>query len=254
MGPSGLSAIRCSGKTYASLFAISTTALASADSGTIYVTYDGQGIPHYASQPYDRSYTPVAPATGVQDKGAPTPQVTSSRLYGARQRLEPTIAANAKKFDVDPALLVALIHTESAFDTAARSSKGAVGAMQLMPATAARYGSSAAANPAINIAIGTRHLKSLLTRFNGNLPLALAAYNSGEGTVTRYGNRIPPYRETMLYVPTVLSRYNTYRRTQDASGIFADGILETSCQEDTAQQSIRHADQDREHTPAHSGS
>lgn len=119
--------------------------------------------------------------------------------------------------DVDYELLKALIATESGFDAGAVSPKGAIGLMQVMPATAARYGVSAdrrvsieqkLADPATNIRAGASYLGYLIRLFPGQLELALAAYNAGEGAVQRAGNRIPNYRETQNYVSTVMQLYN----------------------------------------------
>jgi hypothetical protein len=111
---------------------------------------------------------------------------------------------------LDPALVHAVIAVESGYNSVARSPKGALGLMQLMPETAARYGvreREATRSPAANLRAGTLYLSDLLLLFDGRLDLALAAYNAGENAVFRYGQRIPPYRETQLYVPAVLARY-----------------------------------------------
>jgi soluble lytic murein transglycosylase-like protein len=100
-------------------------------------------------------------------------------------------------------LVRAVIHAESAFNPFARSIKGAMGLMQLMPATAASYKVSDAYNPAENIRAGVAYLKSLLTRFSQNEELALAAYNAGPGAVMKYGGVVPPYRETRDYVKKI---------------------------------------------------
>jgi hypothetical protein len=123
-------------------------------------------------------------------------------------------ASNVNKIDFE--LLQALIATESGFDTAVVSPKGAVGLMQLMPPTAQRYGVQAdkkstveqkLTDPKINIKAGSRYLHDLLKMFPGNTELALAAYNAGEGAVKRYGNKIPPFPETQNYVKTVMQIY-----------------------------------------------
>lgn len=123
------------------------------------------------------------------------------------------IAAAARTHGLQPALLHAVISAESAYRAQAVSPKGARGLMQVMPATAARYGVGAAAlaEPATNIATGTRYLADLLQMFAGDVALALAAYNAGEHTVLRYGRRIPPYPETEAYVPRVLRVYEALR-------------------------------------------
>ena len=117
---------------------------------------------------------------------------------------------------VDYELLQALIATESGFDAQAVSPKGAVGLMQLMPATASRFGVRAdakrsleqkLADPAVNVPAGTRYLRYLLDLFPGRMDLALAAYNAGEGAVQRAGNQIPAFKETQNYVRTVLALY-----------------------------------------------
>lgn len=126
-----------------------------------------------------------------------------------RSMLEPLITRFSEKHGVDPALVRAMIEVESGFRPGAQSPKGAVGPMQLMPATAARYGARNRFDPAQNIEAGIRYLKDLLDLHGGNVALALAAYNAGEATVARHGQRIPPYRETLLYVPAVLSRVRT---------------------------------------------
>ncbi|RYY53439.1 MAG: lytic transglycosylase domain-containing protein, partial [Comamonadaceae bacterium] len=122
----------------------------------------------------------------------------------------------AAEHGVEFELLQALIATESGFDPQAVSPKGAVGLMQVMPATAQRYGVAADArqplekkltDPRTNIRAGTRYLRDLIRMFPGQLELALAAYNAGEGAVQRAGNRIPNYRETQNYVRTVMQLY-----------------------------------------------
>lgn len=113
------------------------------------------------------------------------------------------------RHQLDPVLVSALIFQESRYQTKARSPKGAMGLMQLMPATAARYGVTSAQDlldPRINVDVGVRHLRSLHDRYDGNIDLMLAAYNAGEGAVSRYGNRIPPFRETEDYVRQITAR------------------------------------------------
>lgn len=109
---------------------------------------------------------------------------------------------------LDPWLLHAVIRAESAYNPVARSSKGAMGMMQLMPDTAARYGVRDPWNPEENIHAGARYLKDLMGMFGWDVRLAVAAYNAGEGNVQKYGNQIPPFGETRDYVSKVLGFYS----------------------------------------------
>jgi len=123
------------------------------------------------------------------------------------------IAAAARQFGMDPALLHAVISIESAYRVEAVSPKGARGLMQVMPATAQRFGVAASDlhRPEPNIRAGAGYLASLLRMFDDDLRLALAAYNAGEHAVLRNGTRIPPYAETQQYVPRVLALYQSLR-------------------------------------------
>ncbi len=122
------------------------------------------------------------------------------------------IHKKALKYDVDPALVAAVVETESSFRTGARSQVGARGLMQLMPRTGRWMGARNLDDPEQNVEAGTKYLKYLQKRFDGNLGKAIAAYNGGEGNVKRY-NGVPPFRETQSYVTKVLSRYE--RRNQE---------------------------------------
>lgn len=126
-----------------------------------------------------------------------------------RKRYSPIITTAAKNYHVDESLLHAVIMAESGYNPLALSPKGAVGMMQLMPGTAKRYGVTNSQDPSQNIHGGTRYLRDLMKMFNNDLKLAVAAYNSGENAVIKYGNKIPPYNETINYVAKVLGFYQT---------------------------------------------
>jgi hypothetical protein len=121
------------------------------------------------------------------------------------------IVDSGNRNSVDPLLLYSIMHQESTFKTRAMSNKGARGLMQLMPGTAVRFGVSSIWDPRQNIEGGARYMRFLLDQFNGDVPLALAGYNAGEGAVMKYGNRIPPYSETQEYVRRISKRYNLIR-------------------------------------------
>ena len=120
------------------------------------------------------------------------------------------ITKAAEKYQVDSALIKAVIKAESNFNHKAVSPVGARGLMQLMPTTASYLQVPDSFHPEQNIEGGVRYLRYLLNLYPNNLPLALAAYNAGEGAVSRYNNRIPPYRETQGYVTRVLNYFNKY--------------------------------------------
>ena len=126
------------------------------------------------------------------------------------ERYEPVITKAAKKYNVDSALIKAVIKAESNFNPRAVSRVGARGLMQLMPATASSLEVQDSFHPEKNIEGGVRYLRYLLNLFNGDLPLALAAYNAGEGTVARYNNSVPPYQETRTYIRRVLDYFDRY--------------------------------------------
>lgn len=176
-----------------------------AGNGNVYVSYDENGDPRYANYPLDADYV-LFIAGPVPVAAASPPKSLTPELQARKTRLTPLINRYAKQYQLAPALVSAVIAIESGYNSAAVSPKGARGAMQLMPATAARYGVVNHHDPAQNIEAGVRYLKELMQRYDGNVALALAAYNAGEGAVKRHGARIPPYHETMLYVPAVMAQ------------------------------------------------
>lgn len=127
------------------------------------------------------------------------------RSRSLRERLHAVIEREATRHSISPDLVRAVIQVESAWNPHAISPKGALGLMQLMPETAAELGVTNPFDPEQNIRGGVAYLKRLLDRFDGNPELALAAYNAGPGAVQKYGNRIPPYRETQQYVRKIKS-------------------------------------------------
>lgn len=175
-----------------------------AQAANIYRSVTPEGEERFATQPLDASYhlflRDETPATSLPRY----PRASDPALVQRARALAPLIAELAQKHAVDAKLVQAIIEVESRFNPAARSNKGAAGLMQLMPATAQRYGVTDRHDARQNLEAGIRYLKDLLAAHQGNLALALAAYNAGAGAVGKHGQRIPPYRETMLYVPAVL--------------------------------------------------
>lgn len=218
---------------------------------------DERGVAHFAPAPLDARYQlflrtaplatrvlpthpnavvaqPVTPAALAEPIALEPMEALSPRLRNffeqspAVMRAEPLLREAAQRFGIDIELLRALVLAESGFDPHAVSPKGAIGLMQLMPATAQRYGvpgdareplASRLADPQVNVAIGSRHLRELLNRYPGRVDLALAAYNAGEGAVQRAGDAIPAITETRDYVRHVLQVYEAMRapRSQPAA-------------------------------------
>lgn len=127
-----------------------------------------------------------------------------------QSKFDEMIRSQAQEQSLEPALVKAVVHAESMFDPSATSNKGAMGLMQLMPATARRMGVTDAYHPEQNLAGGTRYLRWLLNRYEGNLRLAVAAYNAGEGAVDEFKG-VPPYSETVEYVKRVMGLLAIYR-------------------------------------------
>lgn len=145
---------------------------------------------------YNASYAPTSIAA--------TPAALGKKPYAKE------IEAAARASKLDPALVHALIHVESRHRQDAVSNKGAIGLMQVLPATALRFGVQEPTQVGANLKAGTRYLRMLLDLYDQRLDLALSAYNAGEGAVARYGG-IPPYAETQAYVPAVLDTYTAWR-------------------------------------------
>lgn len=189
--------------------------------GDIYKFVDSTGHVFYTDRPSHAGYRRIirSPVTIVpsligQSKlpmMTTTPSVMRNRpspfLERRRQNFTGLIDAAATKYRLDPALLHAVIRAESGYNPNAISIKGAAGLMQLMPATALRYGVRDRLDPVENIDGGARYLSDLLDMFQSDVRLAVAAYNSGENTVKRHGYQVPPIRETKDYVVRVLDYY-----------------------------------------------
>jgi|SRR6185295_10394182 len=179
--------------------------------------------------------TPARSASKVKltSKSFPTPRLIETNINARLADLKNGTAlagfttgnANIDSFivdsgtrnSVDPLLLYSIMHQESTFKPFALSNKGARGLMQLMPATARRFGVTSIFDPRQNIEGGARYVRFLLDQFNGDVALALAGYNAGEGAVMKYGNRVPPYRETQEYVRRISTRYGLIRDPLAAS-------------------------------------
>ncbi|HEY4441828.1 MAG TPA: lytic transglycosylase domain-containing protein [Candidatus Elarobacter sp.] len=142
--------------------------------------------------------------------GMPTNPAAAAPAPVPPAQIDALVDQNASTWQVDPALLKAVIANESGFNANATSKVGAQGLMQLMPETAASLGVRDAYDPAQNVAGGARYLRGLLDRFGGDQRLAVAAYNAGPGAVSKYGD-VPPYAETQSYVTNVLASADKYR-------------------------------------------
>ena len=145
-------------------------------------------------------------ASGLFPKRSWRYDTSSKPLF--RTKFDRLIDEAAKHFDVDAALVSAVIKAESDYNPREVSNKGARGLMQLMPSTAERFGVTNSFDPAANIYAGTRYLQWLLKTFEGNADLAVAAYNAGEGNVWKY-NGVPPFRETLTYIRRIAKNFST---------------------------------------------
>ena len=169
---------------------------ASLGQAQVYSWRDASGLLVFSDTPASTK----APSQSAPRETAQTPPQDTSVVRGRLNNVEAIIQREATRYAVRPQLVRSIIQIESAFDPDARSRKGAMGLMQLMPATAADLGITDPFNPAQNIRGGVSYLRQQLDRFGGNEELALAAYNAGPEAVARHGNRVPPYQETLDYI------------------------------------------------------
>jgi len=182
---------------FASAICALTPALAHAQ---LYSWTDANGRLIISDQPRDaaaKTYLVFGSTGETASFAATKPAAPQAAVY------DDLIVANAAQHDLSPELVRAVIQAESAFDPRARSVKGAMGLMQLMPETAATYRVLDAYNPAENIRAGVAYLKTLMDRYNNDVSVALAAYNAGPTAVRKYGGKVPPYKETRKYVARI---------------------------------------------------
>jgi len=188
----------------------------------IFMRTSGDGTVELSNVPVETGFkiyvsAPVTPGEVPATKGAEpnrkTGDARGTPLLSRVAQYKELVAQAARLTNVEARLLHAVIAIESGYDSQVVSTRGASGLMQLMPSTAVRYGVTNVLDPKQNIMGGASYLRDLLAMFNSDINLALAAYNAGENAVLRNGNRIPPYRETMAYVPKVLAIYRKLENT-----------------------------------------
>jgi soluble lytic murein transglycosylase-like protein len=182
----------------------------------IYGFTDASGVTHFSNVPSDARYQLLIASNDGADNSAA--KASSVDWLALSSQYEGMIRGAAQAATIQPALVRAVIVVESGFNPRAVSKKGAVGLMQLRPETARRYGVTDIYDPEQNVRAGAHYLSDLITRFGSDLELALAAYNAGEEAVERYGRHIPPFRETLNYVPSVLRVYQKLKAQAPRTG------------------------------------
>jgi soluble lytic murein transglycosylase-like protein len=187
----------------------------------VYVSRDESGRLAYTNEPLSAESTLLLVAGSrevvefrrrFRAELAEGPALAPKRRLELMASVDALVESIARRERLDPNLLRAVITVESGFKPWARSSAGAVGLMQLMPATARRFGVTDRTDPGQNISGGARYLRELLQLFSGDVRLALAGYNAGEGNVIKHGRRVPPFPETQKYVPAVIAAWKALRR------------------------------------------
>lgn len=180
----------------------------------IYAYTAADGAVSLSNMPIDDRYTVLVAAVPPAAPAAPPGGVDKPAPAAARKaRYDRVVEDASRAYGLESALVHAVIAVESSYNPKAVSRAGAAGLMQLMPGTARRYGVTDAFDPVQNVSGGAKYLRDLLDLFDSDVSLALAAFNAGENAVIRHGNRIPPYRETLRYVPKVLDHYARFRAT-----------------------------------------
>lgn len=164
-----------------------------------------------------RNYTYTPPAGSLVELTSKQLNPSMGDFTTGSQAVDSFIVESGKRNSVDPLLIYSIMHQESSFKPRAMSYKGARGLMQLMPGTAARFGVSNIWDPKQNIEGGARYMRFLLDLFGGDIKLALAGYNAGEGAVIKYGYQVPPYNETQEYVRRIGRRYSLIRDPEAAA-------------------------------------
>lgn len=187
-------------------FAIAASTPTLATSG-IFAFVDDEGMEHLSNIPDDKRYRMVLADRFEPARAALRAPRGVLALPFVQRPFHDSVVRASSDTGIDAALLHAVITVESGYNQNAVSPKGATGLMQLLPATARRYGTVDLRDPGENIRTGARYLRDLLILFDNNLELALAAYNAGENAVIRHGRRLPPYTETRRYVPLVVAHY-----------------------------------------------
>lgn len=183
---------------------------ASAWAGDIYIYQSSDGAHLITDHPRIENGYRLVRVYAQSNAWQATSETPRAVVHASPSHYDALIERAGRRHSVDPMLIKSVMQAESAFNPNAVSPKGASGLMQLMPATARRYGVTRLFDPRDNVMGGTSYLSDLLRRFDGNLKLALAGYNAGEHAVERSGG-VPPYPETRHYVSKVLRLYGSYR-------------------------------------------
>jgi soluble lytic murein transglycosylase-like protein len=193
-------------RSHAVLIVVMTLLATAAGAHTrIYTYVDADGVKHFTDTPDDNRYRLlVLSPNDLTESG----EHYNGALLARAAQYDAIIERAAATAAVEPNLLRAVIVVESGFNARALSRRGAVGLMQVMPATASRFGVANLYDPRENVHAGASYLRFLMNKFGQNVQLVLAAYNAGEDAVVRNGGRIPPFAETLAYVPKVLKIYS----------------------------------------------